>query len=89
MKIIPKISQPSSSPDIDDAAGQLPERFGETPGRSWRGFIGLEGRHDINEDEDEEGEMVISPTIFLAMVIGMVIGKQWMVKMILQSKAQG
>ena len=40
-------------------------------------------------DEDDEGVMVISPTIFLAMVIGMVIGKQWMVKMILQSKAQG
>ena len=49
----------------------------------------MEGRHDINEDEDEEGEMVISPTIFLAMVIGMVIGIQRIAKMFLQSKAQG
>ena len=43
----------------------------------------MEGRDDINEDD--EGVMVISPTIFLVLVIGI----QRMAKMILQSKAQG
>ena len=45
----------------------------------------MQGRRDIIEDEDGEGEMVISPTIFLAMVIWI----QRMAKMVMQSKAQG
>ena len=47
----------------------------------------MEGGDDINEDD--EGEMVISPTFFLVLVIGMVIGIQRIAKMFLQSKAQG